>query len=331
MSADSSTVHRKLKGYFHRVKPSGSCNDRDERPGIGAAAFPITRPSLRLPLQFRNLRDFLAIVVVLGWVLASSAPAEDVSQKTSHNSTSHPGRQLFSANCAACHGLDGRGGERAPDIATRKEVQRLSDPELLHLIEAGVPGTGMPGFHSLGKSKSRDIVRYLRTLQGRQSEVAVQGNPQFGKTLFFGIAGCSQCHMIKGEGGFIGSDLANYAQTHSANEIREIITHPDQYLGARARITIVTTHDGKQHEGIIRNEDNFSLQLQSEDGAFHFFQKSEVERAEQQPKSLMPSDYSSRLTGLQLNDLISYLIRLGQQNDSGAKQTVQDRKHSNNP
>ena len=187
----------------------------------------------------------------------------------------------------------------------------------------------MPGFSSLGTTKLRELARYVRLLQGAQAQISVAGNPQSGRNLFFGAASCSQCHMIKGEGGFIGSDLTNYAQTHPANDIRQIITHPDQFLGPRARITTVKTGDGKQFEGIIRNEDNFSLQLLSVDGTFHFFQKSEVESAEQQLKSLMPLDYSSRLTGQQLNDVISYLISLGQPSSSGTQKPVQDRQRSN--
>ena len=327
MSADSSTVYYELKERFHKVKVPGIFSYRPESTGTGTA-LPKTHLDFRFHLLFLSLRHFLRIAVIFGCVFASSARAEDTSQKLSHDSPSFPGRQLFSSNCAACHGLDGRGGERGPDIATRKEVQRLSDPALLHVIEAGVPGTGMPAFHSLDASGRLAIVHYLRALQGKQPEVAVPGNPQSGKNLFFGIAACSQCHMIKGAGGFIGSDLTSYAQTHSANEIRDIISRPDQYMGARARITVITTHDGKQYEGIIRNEDNFSLQLQSEEGAFHLLQRSQVERAEQQPKSLMPSDYGSRLTSQQLDDLISYLISTGREGNPGAKQILEQRKRS---
>jgi putative heme-binding domain-containing protein len=267
-------------------------------------------------------------IIFLSWMYASSLAGEN-TRAASKTPKLLPARRLFATSCAACHGLDGRGGERAPDIATRKEVVRLSDTELIHILQAGVPGTGMPGFSSLGTTKLRELARYVRLLQGAQAQISVAGNPQSGRNLFFGAASCSQCHMIKGEGGFIGSDLTNYAQTHPANDIRQIITHPDQFLGPRARITTVTTGDGKQFEGIIRNEDNFSLQLQSVDGTFHFFQKSEVGSAEQQLKSLMPLDYSSRLTGQQLNDLISYLISLGQPSSSGTQKPVQDRQRSN--
>jgi hypothetical protein len=69
--------------------------------------------------------------------------------------------------------------------------------------------------------------------------------------------------------------------------------------------------DGRTFTGIARNEDNFSLQLQTIDGAFHFFEKSNLQRVEHQPESLMPSDYASRLQPQELNDIASYLVSLG--------------------
>jgi len=32
------------------------------------------------------------------------------------------GRQIFESSCSGCHGLDGRGAERATDISTRPQV-----------------------------------------------------------------------------------------------------------------------------------------------------------------------------------------------------------------
>src|SRR5262249_6464234 len=115
------------------------------------------------------------------------------------------------------------------------------------------------------------------------------------------------------------SDLSNYARSQPANKMREIITNPDQYLGPRNRTTTVTTQDGKQYTGIARNEDNFSLQLQTLDGAFHLFMKSEVTSVDYQPNSLMPSDYGSRLRRQDLDDLISYLMEAAGENNSTSK------------
>jgi hypothetical protein len=39
---------------------------------------------------------------------------------------------------------------------------------------------------------------------------------------------------------------------------------------------IISTQDGQNYSGRVRSEDNFSLQLQTLDGAFHLFMKSEL-------------------------------------------------------
>src|ERR1700684_2125581 len=79
-----------------------------------------------------------------------------------------PGAAIFAANCAGCHGADGRGGEHAPNIATAPEVQRLLDRELAAIVRYGISGAGMPAFSSLLKPQQiADVVAYLRILQGR--------------------------------------------------------------------------------------------------------------------------------------------------------------------
>ena len=83
------------------------------------------------------------------------------------NTSTVEGKQAFESRCAGCHGLDGRGGERAPDIASNAKTQQRSDGELSRIVERGLPGTGMPAFASLG-SNVNNVVAYLRELQGRK-------------------------------------------------------------------------------------------------------------------------------------------------------------------
>jgi cytochrome c oxidase cbb3-type subunit 3 len=222
------------------------------------------------------------------------------------------GARLFPANCSSCHGLDGRGGERAPDIAGRREIQKLSDAALAKVIREGIPGTGMPPFRSLGNVKIQALVRHLRTLQGENVVSSLPGSPATGKSLFFGKAGCADCHMVNGDGGFIGSDLSAYARARAASQIRRAIVNPSESSQERGRVVVATTRDGQTFTGIARNEDNFSLQLQTKDGAFHFFEKSDLRGLEHRTESLMPSDYAARLTAREVDDLISYLISVSQ-------------------
>jgi putative heme-binding domain-containing protein len=224
-------------------------------------------------------------------------------------STADDGRKTFETVCATCHGLDGRGGERGPNIATRAEVQQLSDKQTLHVLQAGIPARGMPAFDTLGLVKINAVIVYLRILQGGSKAVSLPGNPQRGKTLFFGKAGCAECHMVSGSGGFFGVDLSSYASNVSLGELRSAIINPNSDPEPRERTVLVTTREERQIVGIARNEDNFSLQLQTLDGTFHLFRKSDLKHFEYQTKSLMPSDYGSVLSASELDDLVSFLVR----------------------
>src|ERR1700742_477726 len=113
-------------------------------------------------------------------------------------------RQTFENRCAGCHGLDGRGGERAPDIATSPKTQNRSDTELTQIITNGIPANGMPSFSSLDAPTIKALEKYLRVLQGKSESASMPGNPAAGKTIFYGKANCSQCHLAAGSGGFLG-------------------------------------------------------------------------------------------------------------------------------
>jgi len=132
------------------------------------------------------------------------AGAQNAKSPANKNQAGHSfaedGRKEFESVCASCHGLDGRGGERGPNIATRAAVQQLSDEETLHVLQSGIPATGMPTFRALGVPKIKAVMFYLRILQGGGKAASVSGDAQRGKLLFFGKAGCAKCHMINGSG-----------------------------------------------------------------------------------------------------------------------------------
>jgi len=254
---------------------------------------------LALPLMAAILSACAAAV----YAHASRPPAHPDDQQIAE------AKKTFEATCAGCHGLDGRGGERGPNIATRQEVVRKRDTELLKILRNGIPASGMPSFAGLGNAKLAAMLVYLRSLQGKGPGAAIPGNPTAGEALFFGAAHCSDCHMVQGKGGFIGPDLSVYAAASSVDEIKQAIVSPGGRDPSRARgLVTITLRDGKHLQGIIRNEDNFSVQVQSLDGGFHLVQKSEVGEITRSKESLMPADYGKTLSPTQLDDLVSYLM-----------------------
>ncbi len=229
------------------------------------------------------------------------------SQTPAASTGSALGQLTFSV-CASCHGLDGRGGEHAPNIATDPKVKRMSDASILQIIRNGIPAAGMPGFSKLLQDRQIEaVLKYLRALQTGEDISHVAGDANKGRELFFGRAGCSECHAFNGRGGFLGADLSGDGNSHSLADIRQAIVDPDKNLEARRGTVTVFTRSGKKYVGVLRNEDNFSLQMQTADGSFHLFDKPDLVRIEHGSSSLMPSDYGSKLTSSELNDLISFL------------------------
>jgi putative heme-binding domain-containing protein len=270
----------------------------------------------------------LALVILWaanGLAAGTQTPRQSLRQKNV-TLVSARGKQTFASTCATCHGLDGRGAERAPNIAENPKVQKLSDAQIAHLIENGIPGTGMPAFRSLETSDVRAVVTYLRTLQGAKRMVKLPGDPVRGETIFFGKAGCSGCHMVAGKGGFIASDLSAYASTHAVEQIRSAIVSRNPDTNLQARLVTATTRDGGKIVGRVRNEDNFSLQLEALDGTFFLVTKSDLEGLDYSSEALMPSDYSSTLSPHDLNDVVSYLIRV-----SGVGEAIAARESFEDP
>ena len=51
---------------------------------------------------------------------------------------------LFAAQCATCHGADGRGAERGPDIVASVSAERRPMEEIARIVRDGIPSGGMP-------------------------------------------------------------------------------------------------------------------------------------------------------------------------------------------
>jgi cytochrome c oxidase cbb3-type subunit 3 len=248
----------------------------------------------------------VAILVFTTFTVSSSPGQSPPAMGAKSDSVS--GQLTFTSICAGCHGLDGSGSERAPSIAHNPKVQHLSDAQIAGIISNGVPGTGMPSFRSLGAAQIRGVASYVRALQGKTADRALPGDAKRGREVFFGKGECSTCHAVRGEGGFFGPDLVIYASNTRANAMLDAIVHPAPRAQLGYRAAAVITAAGERLEGLVRNEDNFSLQLLTQDGTFHFLQKSDLEELVYLKRSFMPANYGERLSRSELEDLVSFLI-----------------------
>jgi cytochrome c oxidase cbb3-type subunit III len=263
------------------------------------------------------------IFLRLAWaamIFALNSTVDSQARPASAKPAATAGGEIFAKNCSGCHGLDGKGSQRAPNIAASSHASELSEKEVFGIVSNGIASKGMPSFHSLGEPQIRSIVAYVKQLQGANGVARLPGTPERGKALF-ASSGCSTCHMVRGKGGFLGPELTSYGQGRSVTEMKDAVAHPAERNGNGKMVTVIGADD-QRYQGVIRNEDNFSLQLQSADGAFHFFSKDTVKQIERKPSSTM--DIASGLTPDQLNDLVSYLLSIGNATPASTRERQAD-------
>jgi len=271
-------------------------------------------------VTWRNVLKFGLALICLGAQGNIFCQSANSKESAPGPKVEHTGKSVFETKCAVCHGLDGLGSEHAPDIIRRTDVKVLSDEALLDIIHDGIPEAGMPGFPSLGEEGAHTVVAYIRFLQGSSTGNSVHGDPARGHDLFFGKAGCSACHQIMSWGQFAPEDLAGFARDHSGGEIRDAILKP---AGEPQEAVTAVARDGRKFSGMIRNEDNASLQLQDADGRVYLLMKSTVASIDRKIGDPMPVDYGKRLNSTELDNLVSYILREAHTSDSSSSPSVE--------
>src|SRR4029450_11187379 len=101
--------------------------------------------------------------------------------------------------------------------------------------------------------------------------------------------------------------------------IRQKIVSPDQALplppGASAAaiaaatpVTLVATlREGRQIRGVRRNEDTHTVQMVDAAGGLHLLDKSNLAAFAVESRSLMPGDFATRLSAVEIANLVWFL------------------------
>ena len=251
------------------------------------------------------------VIVLTPAALLLSAGMFMMAQDRDVQRSSDQGAQLYETNCAVCHGGDGSGG-KSESIITPNFVT-MPDADLTKSLHDGTAG-GMPPYAGLGDANIAALVHYMRKLQGQSDTTAatpVKGDAAAGRTLYFGKAQCSSCHMVQGNGGFIAADLTVYGRGHAADAVRQAIVTPYTGLAPASRVVEVQTKAGTKLSGVIRHENNFDMDLQTADGHYHFLVRSDLADVHYTDRSLMPQDYGTKLTPAEVDNIVSFVIAAG--------------------
>ena len=126
--------------------------------------------------------------------------------------------------------------------------------------------------------------------------------------------------MMQGRGGFIAAGLTNYGRNRMPEGIAHAITNPDDPLVRSSRVVNVTTRARQRITGVLRNEDAFAVDVQTQDGRFHMLLRSDLAEIQYTDHSLMPRDYATQLTSKELNDIVRFLVIAARDNGKDARQ-----------
>src|SRR5215813_2655469 len=251
----------------------------------------------------------LFLMAAAGYLIRFEGPSNEAAAKSAQvgdPKAPETGKRHFEARCAACHGADGKGGERGPDIISSERARRRSADDLSELIRKGIPAAGMPAFQLPGR-ELQELVAFVRSLSAPAIESAAPGDVAAGAAFFFGKGNCSSCHMVKGRGGLLGPDLSELGIERTLPEIEQSLRAPGARLTPGFRLVSARLRDGQRLRGFAKNESNYDLQLQSLDGKLRLLHRDEIAELIRETASLMPEVKASQD---EMRDLIAYLSRL---------------------
>jgi putative heme-binding domain-containing protein len=120
-------------------------------------------------------------------------------------------------------------------------------------------------------------------------------------------ASCAACHAIGYLGGNVGPDLTRIGQIRSERDLLESIVFPSASFVRSYEPVLVTTKDGKVHNGLIRKDAPDELVLATGVNQEVRLARSEVEEIQPSKVSVMPSGLDQQLSPQELADLVAFL------------------------
>ena len=281
------------------------------------AKDPKAQPALRAA-AIRSLRGgpFAGAQPVLRAVLDSNPPPEAqravVDALASFNDAA-AGTMLLSywrtyqppARAAALEGLLNT-GERAAlllDAIEHREIPAASLEVAVRNRLLEYPGPTVAArakglLHTAGEDRAKVVAGYRDVLN--MTGDAARGKQALEKT-------CGNCHLARRGSGQVGPDLSG-VNNKTKEELLNSILNPSAAIEPRFINYLITTKDGRLHDGVIGGETPGMITLRngSEEGD-ELILRSNIVEMRASAVSLMPEDLEQSLSKQDLADVIAYL------------------------
>ena len=217
------------------------------------------------------------------------------------------GSQIYTAQCAACHGAT---GDSVPGVDLRAgRFKRVStDDDLRSTVSTGVPGTAMPPF-KFNASELAGIVAYIRNMRDFDARTVPLGDATHGREIFHGSGNCTSCHRVNGKGPRVAPDLSDIGAVRTADALQRSLLDPTGSMLPFNRSVRAVTRAGKVVTGRRLNEDTYTVQLIDDQEHLVSLVKADLREYTVIKTSSMPS-YKDKMSPADLADVIAYLLSL---------------------
>ncbi len=243
------------------------------------------------------------------------------------------GEATYTQVCAACHGVQGRGGpNNAPDL-TMSAIAMAADGgrELHQFLQVGRPERGMPPY-PVGEAEAADLSAKLRSLAfavgppasaagsaaaGAANEPVLVGDAKAGKTFFNGTAGgCANCHAVSEGQPSSASNLSKIAAKYPDPRVLQnnmVLNRGVYWTPAYSKdvTAIVSYRDGRSLTGYLSSVSDFKVIIRSEAN-----EETTVVRKDGEPKVVLKDRLQHHLDLLpkyrdsDMHDVTAYLATL---------------------
>lgn len=218
------------------------------------------------------------------------------------------GEPLYVAQCAFCHGEDGRGGESGAADLLRSQLalDDESGSTLGPFLADGRPNRGMPSF-TFSQSDLVDLAAYVREIQRgaifRNNYPIINvmtGNAERGRAFFNGAGGCTGCHSITG-------NLAGIGSKYEPHILQVRMLYPNRGRGARpVMASVIPRFGGTPSRGELQYQDDFTVQIRDADGYTRSFSTKNVRVVLDDPYKTH-LDLLPKYTNEQMHDVLTFL------------------------
>ena len=135
-----------------------------------------------------------------------------------------------------------------------------------------------------------------------------KANREHGRALF--VRNCATCHTLFGEGAKIGPDLTGSQRANPEYLLIKLLD-PSAVVAKDYQMTIITTTAGRILSGLVKEESDKALTLQTQNEVVRL-PKFDIEERRRSEQSMMPDGLLAPLSAAEVRDLIAYVSGPGQ-------------------